>query len=114
MRSYAIDTKDKVSEEVTVFGWVDSMRDHGQLLFIDLRDKTGKVQLVINPETQQEVFELAKDLGNEYVISATGVVKERSADLVNPNIATGSIELEVSKLELLNKSNPLPFPINTD
>lgn len=94
---------------VTVAGWVNSRRDHGGLIFIDLRDHTGIIQLVVNPESSDS-FRLAETLRDEYVISATGMVREREPELQNPNIATGTIELVVETLELLNKSAPLPVP----
>lgn len=112
-RSYSIDTSKKIGEKVKVFGWVDSIRDHGQLIFIDLRDYKGKVQIVADPSFG-EVFEQAKGLSAEFVISVTGTVRKRSPELVNKNIETGEIELVAEELELLNRSKPLPFPINTN
>ncbi len=103
-------TPQLVNQEVTVAGWVASARDHGGLIFIDLRDHTGLVQLTINPENR-EVFQLAETLRDEFVIRAIGQVVQRAADLVNPNIGTGTIEIKVSQIEILNKSLPLPFPI---
>jgi aspartyl-tRNA synthetase len=90
-----------------VSGWVNSRRDHGGVIFIDLRDHTGIVQLVINPE-QTAAFAIAEGARDEYVLSATGTVRERGEGLKNPNIPTGTIEIVVSELELLNKSEPLP------
>jgi aspartyl-tRNA synthetase len=113
-RTLTTDTIKYVSEEVTVKGWVESVRDHGQLLFIDLRDHSGKVQIVVDPEKVPDTFALAKTLGNEYVIAVTGKVTKRQSDLVNPKIATGEIEIMAEQLEVLNKSQPLPFPIDTD
>ena len=97
-------------KEVEVQGWVNSRRDHGGLIFIDLRDYAGLIQLVITPEVK-EAFELAESLRDEFVIRAKGVVRERAEELINPNIPTGEIEIVVSNLELLNKSAPLP--VNT-
>ncbi len=113
-RTYAVETVNQKGKQVLVQGWVDSVRDHGQLLFIDLRDKSGIVQVVINPEKQQDVFEVAKELRNEFVISVTGKVVDRDVELVNPKIVTGTIEVETETLELLNRSKPMPFPIDTD
>lgn len=97
----------KSGQTVTVSGWVNSRRDHGGLIFIDLRDHTGVIQLVLNPSTP-EAFSLAESLRDEFVISATGTVRDRDEGLKNPNIATGDIEIVVESLELLNKSEPLP------
>lgn len=98
---------------ITVSGWVNSRRDHGGLIFIDLRDHTGVLQLVINPEAH-DAFALAETVRDEYVLSATGMVKEREDSLKNPHIATGSIELVVDSLTLLNKSEPLPVAVQDD
>lgn len=108
MRSLAKDLK--AGEKATVAGWVNSRRDHGGLIFIDLRDHTGIIQLVINPDTK-EAFKLAESARDEFVLKAIGAVRERDPELKNPNIPTGDIELVVEELELLNKSQALP--VNT-
>ena len=107
-RTFAIDTPTKVGEMMTVAGWVHSRRDHGGLIFIDLRDHTGLVQLVINPE-QVEAFRLAESLRDEFVIRAGGVVTERGEGLKNPNIASGDVEIVVENLEILNRAETLPI-----
>ena len=112
-RTLALNTTTKISETVTLSGWVNSRRDHGGLIFVDIRDHTGVVQLVINPE-QAEAFALAESVRDEYVLSATGEVKEREGGLKNPNLPTGNIEVVVSSLELLNKSEPLPVNVHDD
>jgi aspartyl-tRNA synthetase len=109
-RILAAETPKQAGKEVTVSGWAASTRDHGGLIFIDLRDQTGLVQLTIHPENP-EPFKIAETIRDEFVIRATGTVMKRKANLVNPNIPTGSIEINVSKLEILNKSLPLPFPV---
>ena len=93
---------------ITVAGWVHSRRDHGGLIFIDLRDHTGLVQLVINPE-QAEAFRLAESLRDEFVIRASGVVTERGEGLKNPHIASGNVEIVVENLEILNRAETLPI-----
>ncbi len=108
MRTLAEATTKLIGQTVTVSGWVHSRRDHGGLVFIDLRDHTGVVQLVIHPHTK-EAFELAGDLRDEFVISATGLVRERDEALKNANIATGSVELNVQELTVLNRSEVLPI-----
>lgn len=108
---------DKLSEflgkEVMVEGWVNSRRDHGGLIFIDLRDHKGIIQLVVTPEVK-ESFALAEAVRDEFVLRATGKMRERAPELVNPNIPTGKIELVVEKLELLNRSEPLPVNTHDD
>ena len=107
-RILAINTPDKIGEMITVAGWVHSRRDHGGLIFIDLRDYTDLVQLVINPE-QAETFRLAESLRDEFVIRASGVVTERGEGLKNPNIASGNVEIVVESLEILNRAETLPI-----
>lgn len=110
MRSLSTELKSKIGEPVEVSGWVNSRRDHGGLIFIDLRDHAGIIQLVITPEVAA-AFQTAESLRDEYVIRASGKVRERDPALKNPNIATGDIEIVVDELELINKSEPLP--VNT-
>ena len=107
-RILAVKTSDEVGKNITVAGWVHSRRDHGGLIFIDLRDHTGLVQLVINPE-QAEAFCLAESLRDEFVIRASGVVTERGKGLKNPNIASGDVEIVVENLEILNRAETLPI-----
>ena len=107
-RILAEKTSDEVGKSITVAGWVHSRRDHGGLIFIDLRDHTGLVQLVINPE-QAEAFRLAESLRDEFVIRASGVVTERGEGLKNPNIASGNVEIVVENLEILNRAETLPI-----
>ncbi len=106
-RVYSTHTPQHIGQSISVGGWVNARRDHGGLIFIDLRDHTGIVQLVINPE-KAEAFRLAETVRDEFVLRATGTVKEREEGLKNPNIPTGGVELVVENLELLNKSEPLP------
>ena len=113
MRILTGELKIKINETVTVAGWVNSRRDHGGLIFIDLRDHQGIIQLVITPENQQ-AFALAETLRDEFVISATGLIRERAADLKNPNIETGDIELIVESMELLNRSDTPPVNTHDD
>ncbi|MBQ3464243.1 aspartate--tRNA ligase [Candidatus Saccharibacteria bacterium] len=113
MNKKSIELKNHLGKTVTVAGWVNSRRDHGGLIFIDLRDFAGIIQLVVTPETA-ESFKLAETLRDEFVIRATGKVRERDPELKNPNIETGDIELVVSNLELLNRSEPLPVNTHDD
>ena len=104
-------TKQDAGKEVTLCGWVSKRRDHGGIIFIDLRDRYGLVQIVVDPEHAKEVFHLAEDVRNEYVLQATGKVRLRSAETINPNLATGEIEVVVTGLEVLNYSKTPPFYI---
>lgn len=113
MRVLADKLKDFLGKKVVVEGWVNSRRDHGGLIFIDLRDHTGIIQLVVTPETK-EAFELAESVRDEFVLKAEGKMREREPDLINPNIPTGRIELVVETLELLNRSEPLPVNTHDD
>lgn len=113
MRTLSGELKNKLNETVTVSGWVNSRRDHGGLIFIDLRDHQGIIQLVITPENQQ-AFTLAETLRDEFVISAIGILRERAADLKNPHIETGDIELVVESMELLNRSDTPPVNTHDD
>ena len=113
MRILSGELKTKLNQTVTVAGWVNSRRDHGGLIFIDLRDHQGVIQLVITPENNQ-AFTLAESLRDEFVISATGLIRERAADLKNPNIETGDIELVVESIELLNRSDTPPVNTHDD
>jgi aspartyl-tRNA synthetase len=103
---------DYVGQPVCVEGWVHSRRDHGGLIFIDLRDHSGIVQLVIQPEAK-EAFSSAEHLRDEFVVRANGSVKERAEELKNPNIETGSIEVVIDTLEILNRADPLPILVHS-
>ena len=98
-------------KEVTLAGWVKSYRDHGNLVFFDLRDREGLTQLVFDPETQPEVHRLAKTVRCEWVIAAQGVVQPRGEGLENPKLQTGQIEIAVEKLEILSVAETPPIDI---
>ena len=106
--------KDHIGARVTLAGWVNRRRDHGGLIFIDLRDKDGIVQTVFNPEISPSALKTAEELRNEYVISLTGDVALRPAGTENPKIPTGDIEVIVQQVEILNTSNTPPFYINEE
>ena len=107
-RIFSRDVARHSGQTVSVSGWVQNRRDHGGLIFVDLRDHTGLVQLVINPE-QAEAFKVAEELRDEFVIRASGPVRERGEGLVNPNIESGAVEIVVEKLEVLNRAETLPI-----
>ena len=102
-----------LDETILVKGWIQKIRNHGKLIFIDLRDWTGILQLVLNSENESFQM-LAKELCNEYVISVKGKIKLRKEALINEKIPTGKIELECETVEILNTSKPIPFPIDSD
>src|ERR1700759_1345330 len=105
---------DDAGRSVTVAGWADTRRDHGGLVFVDLRDHTGKVQLVINPEHSAAAAETAHEIRNEFVLQATGEVVARAPELVNTNPPTGQIGLQVEELRILSRSTPLPFQLDEE
>jgi aspartyl-tRNA synthetase len=104
----------QVGERVRVAGWVHRRRDHGGLIFIDLRDRSGIVQLVLHPHSSGAAFAKAERLRSEHVVSATGEVVRREEGNVNPNLATGEIEIAVTALDTLAESETPPFPIEDD
>jgi aspartyl-tRNA synthetase len=96
-------------KKAVLMGWVNRRRDLGQIIFVDLRDRTGVAQIVCNAELNAAVHKKAEELRNEFVVAAIGTLKKRDADTINPNIPTGEVELEVDELRILNVSKPLPF-----
>lgn len=107
------DIADKAGETVKLAGWVDVRRDHGKLIFIDLRDSSGKVQMVIIPQNK-EAYEVAQKLRPEWVVAIEGEVKKRPANMVNSDIPLGDLEIEVKKIEVLNEAKTPPFELSTD
>ena len=105
-RTLTIDTVSKVNQEILLQGWVASRRDHGKIMFLDLRDRTGIVQMVSSKSLA--------DVKIESVVEVTGIVKNRPQSMVNPKLATGTIEIEVQKITVLSKSKELPMPIDTN
>lgn len=105
---------EQVGEEIVVAGWVHGHRDHGGVIFADLRDRTGRLQLVFRPDTDAEVHRRADELRTEFVILARGRVVRRAPENVNPELSTGEVEVEASELRVLNSALPPPFPIEED
>jgi aspartyl-tRNA synthetase len=96
-------------KKAVLMGWVNKRRDHGSLLFIDLRDRTGVTQVVVNADRDAAIHEKAGTLRNEYVIAVTGTVRLRDASTINPNMPTGEVELVAEELRILNESKLPPF-----
>ena len=103
--------KEDVGKKVCLMGWVDSYRDHGGVIFIDLRDRSGIIQVVFNPEYEPEVHKRAHQIRNEWVIAVQGEVRLRPSDSINPKLKTGEIEVWAGELKILNRSEPTPFLI---
>jgi len=98
-RIYNEETIKNIGKEISISGWVDTIRSHGKILFIDLRDKSGILQVVVSPQ-QEDVYDFAKEIRPEWVVAISGVVKERPERMQNPNLATGKIELEAQKIDV--------------
>ncbi|WP_321314682.1 aspartate--tRNA ligase [Halarcobacter sp.] len=107
-------TEKNIGEIVTVAGWVNSRRDHGGIIFIDLRDRGGLVQLVCDPADNKEAWEVADSVRDEFVLIAKGKVRERGEGLENPNLITGKIEIVVESLTIENRSKPMPFELGDE
>jgi len=114
-KNYATSLSEKdIGKEVQVAGWVNSRRDHGGIIFIDLRDVSGLVQLVCDPEYKKEPWEQSENIRDEFVVVAKGKVRARGEGLENPNLKTGKIEIIVDELEVCNSSLTMPFDINDE
>lgn len=105
---------EQAGRTLTLAGWAARRRDHGGLVFVDLRDRTGIVQLVINPERAPDAAELAGEIRNEFVLQVRGELVARSAETVNPKMATGEVELAVDELVIVSRSTPLPFQLDEE
>jgi len=105
---------DRVGQRLTLAGWIDTRRDHGGLVFVDLRDHTGVCQLVINPEHAPEAHTVAHELRNEFVVQAEGELVSRAPEAVNPGLPTGGVELQVDRIDILSRSTPLPFQLDEE
>lgn len=107
-------TEEFLNEKVTLKGWVRNRRDLGGLIFVDLRDREGIVQIVFNPDFSEEALQVAETVRSEYVVEVEGVVTKRDAETINPKIKTGQVEVQVSNIEIINKSETPPFSINEE
>jgi len=107
-------TENDIGKEVKLCGWVNSRRDHGGVIFIDLRDKTGLIQLVCDPADNEEAWKIADGIRDEFVLIASGKVRPRGEGLNNPNLKTGTIEVVVDKITIENRSLPMPFDLGDE
>jgi aspartyl-tRNA synthetase len=112
-RTLIVDTPNKIGQNVKLAGWVNVRRDHGKLVFIDLRDRSGTVQMVIIPD-KEEAAKIAKDIRSEFVIEVEGLVKQRPGGAKNEKLPTGGVEIEVEKITILNEAKTPPFEISED
>src|SRR5436853_7222208 len=103
-----------VGKRLSLAGWAASRRDHGGLVFVDLRDRTGLCQLVVNPERAPEAADAAHAIRNEFVLRAEGEVVARAPEAVNPGLPTGAVELQVDTLEIVSRCPPLPFQLDEE
>ncbi|KKI54525.1 MAG: aspartate--tRNA ligase [Staphylococcus equorum] len=107
-------TESLLDQEVTLKGWVHNRRDLGGLIFVDLRDREGYVQIVFNPDFSAEALQIAETVRSEYVVEVKGIVKQRDPQTVNPKIETGQVEVQVSDIQIINKSETPPFALNEE
>lgn len=112
-RIYTKNIIDKEGKKVTLAGWVDARRDHGKLIFLDLRDGSGIAQVVISAKNK-EATKIAESIRNEWIIQITGTVQKRPQSMQNPHMETGTVEVPVDEIVIINKAETLPFPIDTD
>lgn len=114
MRTLIKDTILKVGEEVVVQGWVHVRRDHGKLIFLDVRDRSGLLQIVINPKVSQKAYEVGLEIKSEFVVEIIGKINARPSNLINPKLITGTIELEATEIKILAKAESLPFDMGNE
>ena len=112
-RTLSADTAGMVGQETTIKGWVKTRRDHGKLIFLDIVDRSGIVQVVVNPKASESAYSEATGLKPEYVVEITGIVKNRPPQTVNKDLPTGGVEIEAKELKILQKADILPFEISS-
>ena len=103
-----------VGQRVHLCGWVDTVRDHGGIIFIDLRDRYGVTQAIFDPKDSREAWDIAQGTRGEFVLAIEGVVRARPTEMVNTDLATGGIELQADRIQVLNRSKPVPFPLDDE
>src|SRR3989344_2711005 len=107
-------TPELIGQKVNLAGWVKTRRDHGKLIFLDLRDRTGLVQLVVNPKVSEGSYKVAQEIRPEFVVETIGVVKNRPESTINKDLETGAVEVEVGSISVLSKAQPLAFDMGTE
>ncbi|NQZ56794.1 MAG: aspartate--tRNA ligase, partial [Lentisphaeraceae bacterium] len=107
-------TVDNTGEKITLTGWVNSARDLGGLIFINLRDREGLTQIFLDPDTGADLMEIGGLIRDEWVLTIHGVVRSRPADMINSSMATGEVEVMAQKIEVENKSRPMPFHLDDE
>lgn len=113
MRTYIQDVVDKFDQEVSLKGWVHSRRDHGKIIFLDVRDISGVIQAIAAPDNP-EVYEAAKKIRSEFVVEISGIISKRPEKLINPHLKTGTVELQIKNLIIINDAQTPPFEIDRD
>jgi len=111
-RMFSSETIKHLDKEVRVCGWVNGVRSHGKIIFADIRDKEGLLQLVFTPKNEK-IYKIAQEMKPEWVILVEGRIQKRPKQMVNPKIKTGEVELQAQKIEIFSKAKPMPFPIDT-
>ena len=114
MRVLSNDAPQKIGKEIKLQGWIRLRRDHGKLIFLDLRDRTGLIQLVVNPKTSQKAHKTAQELRSEDVIQASGTIKKRPAGTINKELKTGEVEIEVASIKIISKAETLPLDMGAE
>lgn len=114
MKIWIKDIVNKVDETVPLSGWVSNRRDHGKLIFIDLRDRSGVCQVVFGPWSGEDIYAQAQKLRSEWVIQIQGFIKKRPENMINPELSTGTVEVDVKELTIINESQTPPFPLEGD
>ena len=109
MRTLILETISHIGKTVTVEGWIHLRRDHGKLLFLNLRDRSGYLQIIVSPKTSEKAYEIAKEIRPEFAVKIEGVVKKRPENAIDKNSPVGSVELEASEIEIISKAETLPF-----
>src|SRR5207244_3226427 len=104
----------QIGQRIALAGWANTRRDHGGLVFVDLRDRAGICQLVVNPERARDAARVAHEIRNEFVLRAEGEVVARAPELINPKLPTGEVEVQVDSLQILSRSTPLPFQLEEE
>jgi aspartyl-tRNA synthetase len=113
-RTLIKDTVSKIGEEVLIQGWIDIRRDHGKLIFLDIRDRSGLIQAVVIPQVSPEAHKVAQDLRTEFVVEVNGKVNQRPERNINPDLPTGTVELEIKEIRILSRAETSPIDLTSD